>query len=258
MLNLLYEHFIRRAFAPNLQEKTGKIIRKLRNNWNEIETVLSMLKHDINFLDSLTQSSFDYTSINIPEVFSLINKPPEPCITRWETFAKAAQFILDNFSVLVELCNVMVTKKKNKKNDDKNTTWEVVAKFLKHTDFMNDLVLNSVFYKQFLEPCYKELRTHNTFDYFYYYTNKWNERLTSLKIPSQIPEIPNLKRTHNLTSFLESGIEAAIEEIGKLTEHHNNYPYPFLSGMINPNMMKNKEGVEKPCMQICAKTVMLS
>ncbi|KAF0983188.1 hypothetical protein FDP41_011166 [Naegleria fowleri] len=162
-LNLVYKHFI--TCYKDFERHVGKVIRKLRSDWKSLRWLVTILKFDFQFVEKYFNSQ-DGTIIIDDDLnnFNDVMKPPLPVSTRWQSVSRAAVFILDH---LEPIYRAAIEWGIDKQDENIQATWSDVLDILENENFLEGLQVNKIFYEQFLEPSFKELRTNNTMEFLH-------------------------------------------------------------------------------------------
>jgi hypothetical protein len=109
------------------------------------------------------------------------------------------------------------------------TTWEGLLEILRQESFQYALEHNFIFYQEFLDPCFEDLRMNNTLDYLFQYTIQWRKRLNSMTCAnSQSSFQDKFKRAK----------EAALKEFDDLIYCYKDKTFVLCAALANSEFSK--------------------
>ncbi|KAF0984813.1 hypothetical protein FDP41_000712 [Naegleria fowleri] len=222
-LNLVYKHFI--TCYKDFERHVGKVVRKLRSDWKSLRWLVTILKFDFQFVENYFNSQ-DGTIIIDDDLnnFNDVMKPPLPVSTRWQSVSRAAVFILDH---LEPIYRAAIEWGIDKRDENIQATWSDVLDILENEDFLEDLQVNKIFYEQFLEPSFKELRTNNTMEFLLEYINSWKIRLEQLQAPDNVDH----------TLFNRARGEG-VKELEKIMGDYEDYSFTYASALLHSQLSR--------------------
>ena len=218
VLNLVSEHFTDDLYE-NTTSKVAKVIRKLRTAWKFLSPVIRAELSVENFIESILDH--EDAEIVFPKELKIpkLLVPPEPCITRWQTVARAASFIFKYLAFILKAIEYW----KSVETRDKNVqaTWDEILVILKDEEFQNAVEYIHALYENFIDPCFEELRTNNRFGWLFQYYTEWRKRLE------------NFTLTDTPSKQFKEARKAALKEFDKLMEHHTKSYRMYLASLVN-------------------------
>ena len=219
VLNLVTQHFNSNLYS-NFECYVGKAIRKLRSGWKYLQLLIKVDKSDPEFIEKYMENDVRMEFPANYEGMKDVNVPPEPVKTRWQTISKAAHFLHENFSSIYRA--ITYWQPVDVREENIQATYSDILDMCEDGCFIQALHYSNIFFTNFLDDCFKDLRTNNTYEYLYQYLEEWKQRLLNLTTDQPSMSFDNAK-------------QAALNEFEKLTNHHKLNTNTFLASLANIN-----------------------